>query len=90
MALNRTRGGIKACWATEYPENSTAEIGNYGERFKMPRQEFEDIRTHLKLSDYTADDVRNVILILLKYRYTTISININLHLGSLVSDSALR
>ena len=60
MALNKLRGGIKAYWADKSDSGSVQMFGNYGERFGMSRQEFEDIRTHLKLHPYTAAEVVRV------------------------------
>ena len=61
MALNKLRGGLKAYWAEKSDSGSAQMYGNYGERFDIIRQEFEDIRTHLKLTPYTAADVVRVI-----------------------------
>ena len=56
MALNIKKNIKAIVWATEIPVTSTADIGNYGERYyKTPRLEFEDIRTYLKLSNHTND-----------------------------------
>lgn len=65
MALNKLRGGYKACWASEYEQGSASTIGNYGERFNISRQEYEDIRTHLQLYNYTDEDVQRVLNIIL-------------------------
>ena len=60
MALNKLRGGLKAYWAEKSEDGSTQMFGNYYKRFDISRQEFEDIRTHLKLNPYTAADVVQV------------------------------
>lgn len=61
MALHPKRGGYAAYWTQDEKDGQTCGTpGNYLERFKMSRQEFEDIRNNLSIHEYTPEQVREV------------------------------
>ena len=61
MALHPMRGGYAAYWTKNEKDDQCCRVpGNYLERFKMSRQEFEDIRSNLTIHEYTEAQVAEV------------------------------
>lgn len=70
MSLIKFGGGRNELWSTTQKKNCLLETDNYGAKYKISRNDFNDIMSNFRLAQYSKKDLRAVSIIIYAIFYT--------------------